>query len=104
MMYGQLAWSQLNLKQNAESIKSYENAFNAGIPPGANTRGLAYYNMACAYVRLGQTDKAFEMLGKAVDEGFKTRAAFEGDEDLAPLRTDPRFAELLKRLVQQAAQ
>jgi tetratricopeptide (TPR) repeat protein len=98
MMYGQLAWSQLNLKQNAESIKSYENAFNAGIPPGANTRGLAYYNMACAYVRLGQNDKAFEMLGKAVDEGFKTRATFEGDEDLAPLRSDPRFAELLKRL------
>lgn len=98
MMYGQLAWAQLNLKQNAESIKSYENAFNAGIPPGANTRGLAYYNMACAYVRLGQADKAFEMLGKAVDEGFKTRATYEGDEDLAPLRTDPRFAELLKRL------
>jgi hypothetical protein len=37
-------------------------------------------------------------LGKAVDEGFKARATFEGDEDLAPLRSDPRFAELLKRL------
>jgi pentatricopeptide repeat protein len=97
-IYGQLGYAQLALKQNAEAIKTYENAFAAGIPPGANTRGLAYYNMASAYVRLGQMDKAFEMLGKAVDEGFKTRSTFEGDEDLAPLRSDPRFGELVKRL------
>lgn len=98
LIYGQLAFAQMALKQNAEAIKSYESAFEMGIPPGANTRGLAYFNMACAYTRLGQKDKAFEMLGKAIDEGFKTRTSFENDEDLAPLRADPRFAELLKRL------
>jgi tetratricopeptide (TPR) repeat protein len=96
--YGQLAFAQMGVGRNEDAIKSYESAFAAGIPPGANTRGLAYFNMACAYARLKQNDKAFEMLGKAVDEGFNRRATFETDDDLAPLRTDPRFAELLKRL------
>ena len=100
--YGQLAFAQMNLNRSEDAIKSYEKAFEAGIPPGANTRGLAYYNMACAYVRLKQTDKAFEMLNKAIDEGFVARATFETDVDLAPLRSDARFQTLLKRLPQTA--
>lgn len=97
-MYGQLALAQIYLNRNEEAIKTYEKAFEAGIPPGANTRGIAYYNMACAYVRLKQTDKAFEMLNKAVDEGFNTRQTFETDTDLAPIRPDARFPTLLARL------
>lgn len=97
MMYGQLAFAQLGANQNEAAIKNYENAFAAGIPPGANTRGLAYYNMASGYVRLGQKDKAFEMLSKAIAEGFNDRATFEADADLAPLRTDPRFQALFPK-------
>lgn len=99
-IYGQLAFAQMNLNRNEDALKTYEKAFEAGIPSGAGTRGLAYYNMACAYTRLKQTDKAFEMLNKAVDEGFKNRQTFETDTDLAPLRSDARFQELLKRLPQ----
>jgi pentatricopeptide repeat protein len=98
MIYGQLAFAQLGSQQNAEAIKSYESAFEMGIPPGANTRGVTYYNMACGYSRLKQIDKAFEMLSKAVDEGFADRPTLETDEDLAPLRTDSRFAAVLARL------
>jgi tetratricopeptide (TPR) repeat protein len=98
MIYGQLAFAQMNLGRNEEAIKSYEKAFEAGIPPGANTRGVAYYNMACAYARLKQADKAFEMLNKAIDEGMTNRQTFETDTDLAPLRADARFQTLLARL------
>jgi tetratricopeptide (TPR) repeat protein len=98
MIYGQLAFAQLGLQQNAEAIKSYESAFEMGIPPGANTRGVAYYNMACAYARLKQADKALEMLGKAVDEGFADRRTLETDEDMTPLRSDARFAAILARV------
>jgi tetratricopeptide (TPR) repeat protein len=97
MIFGQLAYSQLALGQNENAIKSYEQAFAIGIPPGATTRGLAYYNMACAYARLNNKEKAFEMLGKAIDEGFVNRSTFETDTDLAALRSDPRFAQLLAR-------
>lgn len=103
MLYGQLAYSQMALNKNEEAIKTYEKAFETGIPPGANTRGVAYYNMACAYVRLKQTDKAFEMLNKAVDEGFRNRQTLETDTDMAPIRADARFQELLKRLPATAA-
>jgi tetratricopeptide (TPR) repeat protein len=98
LVYGQLAYSQMSTGSNEEAIRTYEKAFDAGIPPGANTRGLAYYNMACAYARLKNVDKAFEMLGKAIDEGFADRTALERDDDLAALRSDARFAKLVERL------
>ena len=98
MLYGQLAYTQLALNKPQDAIKSYEAAFQMGIPPGANTRGLAYYNLACAYARLKNLDKAFEMLGKAIDEGYTVRNSFETDTDLADLRTDSRFRALLERL------
>lgn len=102
LVYGQLAFAQLSTGKNEEAIRSYEKAFEAGIPPGANTRGLAYYNMACAYARLKNVDKAFEMLGKAVDEGFANRNSLTTDADLAALRSDARFAKLLERVPVQA--
>lgn len=102
-VYGQMAFAQLSLNRNEEAIKTYEKAFEAGIPAGAATRGLAYYNMACAYARLKQNDKAFEMLNKAIDEGFNNRQTFETDTDFASLRADARFQELLKRLPARAA-
>ena len=54
--------------------------------------------MACAYSRLKNNDKAFEMLGKAIDEGYTVRNSFETDTDLDALRTDNRFKTLLERL------
>ena len=98
LIYGQLGYSQLAANKNAEALESYEAAFRMGIPPGANTRGVAYYNMACAYARLKNTDKAIEMLNKAIDEGYVTRDSFEKDADLASIRSDARFSTLLTRL------
>ncbi|MGE0130532.1 MAG: tetratricopeptide repeat protein [Blastocatellales bacterium] len=98
LMYGQLASSQLHIGRNEEAVNTYLKAFEVGIPPGANTRGVAYFNLACGYTKLGQKDKAFEALTSAVAEGFTNRNAYETDEDLAPLRTEPRFQELLDRL------
>lgn len=97
-LYGQLGYSQLASNKNTEAIASYETAFQMGIPPGAATRGVAYYNMACAYARLKNPDKAFEMLGKAIDEGYVDRNSYEKDEDLASLRTDSRYQQITARL------
>ena len=98
LLYGQLASSQLHIGRNEEAIKSYEKAFEAGIPPGANTRGVAYYNLACGYARLGQKAKALDALASAVTEGFTDRNTYEKDEDLNSLRSEPKFQEILARL------
>jgi dienelactone hydrolase len=103
-LYGQLGYSQLALNRNDEAIKTYEKAFEMGIPPGATTRGLAYYNMAIGYFRVKQNDRGFEILNKAVDEGFNNRATYEGDTDFAPIRSDARFQQLLTRLPKAASQ
>ncbi len=102
-IYGQLALAQMSVNRNEDALKTYEKAFEMGIPAGANTRGLAYFNMACAYVRLKRNEKAFEMLNKAIDEGFVNRQTFETDTDLAPLRNDARFQTLLSRLPRAAS-
>jgi tetratricopeptide (TPR) repeat protein len=101
LLYGQLGHAQLALNKNEDAVKSYEKAFETGIPPGANTRGLAYYNLAIGYFRTKQTDKGFELLNKAVDEGFVNRQTYETDTDFTTIRADARFQELLKRLPQQ---
>ncbi len=98
LVYGQLASALLHAGHNEEAITAYLKAFDAGIPPGANTRGVAYFNLACGYTRIGQKDKALDALSNAVTEGFTNRNAYETDEDLAPLRTETRFQELLARL------
>ncbi|MBP7674743.1 MAG: hypothetical protein KBB14_00370 [Thermoanaerobaculia bacterium] len=55
------------------------------------------YNLACAYALSGRKDEALDRLGKAVEAGFGPRATIEGDEDLASLRADARFAAVLAK-------
>jgi len=56
------------------------------------------YNVACLYSLEGQVDKAIECLEGAVQVGFGNRDWMENDPDLDPLRSDPRFQELVKSL------
>ncbi|HSB20193.1 MAG TPA: protein kinase [Anaeromyxobacteraceae bacterium] len=56
------------------------------------------YNAACAYCLAGERDRAFDALDRAVATGRGFRKWIEQDPDLAPLRADPRFQEILGRL------
>jgi serine/threonine-protein kinase len=62
----------------------------------AATEYISPYALAKAYVAVGRRDRAFQYLDKAVDmyEGYTLGET----PQLAPLRTDPRFAALLKRI------
>jgi TolB-like protein/Tfp pilus assembly protein PilF len=57
---------------------------------------VSSFHRAIVYVGLGEMDQAFEWLEKAYEEhfivGFKAQPAFD------PLRSDPRFANLLRRM------
>lgn len=87
----------MHLNRYYEAIKTYENAIGAG-----TSKRTAYYNMACVYSLSEQTDKAFEMLDKAIEAGFSNRQTFETYTDLAPIRSDARFQILLDRLPKAA--
>jgi len=53
------------------------------------------YNLACCDARLGNPDAAFEHLREALAERPDLVELARGDDDLAALRGDPRFEELV---------
>ena len=50
-----------------------------------------YYDAACLYARMGDVDKALEMLDLALYLGYKSRAHIENDDDLDNIRNHPNF-------------
>ncbi len=52
--------------------------------------------MARIYVGLGDRDKAFKWVGKAYED--RSALTSKIDPTLDPLRSDPRFADLLRRM------
>src|SRR5262245_873658 len=97
-LYGYLGHALLVLGKNEEAVQAYERSLELGIPPGPQTLGLANYNLACGYARVGRTADALTAIERAVEQHFGTRRAYETDEDLKPLREEDRFLIALDRL------
>lgn len=88
------AWYRLGvslhqLGRYAQAVEAYQKAL------GINQNPVGMYNLACSYARLGDKEKAFEWLTKALQAGFAQVALLKTDVDLASLRDDARFTELL---------
>jgi TolB-like protein/tetratricopeptide (TPR) repeat protein len=60
--------------------------------------GLTPYVTATYYTQLGDKDKAFDQLSKAFDNQEYSLRFVKLDPSLDPLRDDPRFKDLLRRL------
>jgi TolB-like protein len=63
----------------------------------ARNRSAHAYHVAEVYVGLDDRNNAFTWLGKAVDE-HEISLALKDDAKLDPLRGDPRFQDLLRRM------
>lgn len=57
-----------------------------------------YYNLACGYAIINETDKAFAALEKSVQMGYNSKQQFENDPDLNSLRSDKRYLDLMGKL------
>lgn len=73
-----------------ESAKAYEK----NIPISNNP--AAMYNLACAYSRLKNIDKAFEWLEKSINATGGFGLKIEVDEDLVNLKSDARFPKMVE--------
>ncbi len=60
-------------------------------------RGIAMYNLGCAYALVGRPDDAVNALAEAQDAGFGLRGRVESDPDLQSLQGNPRLGALLER-------
>jgi pimeloyl-ACP methyl ester carboxylesterase len=56
---------------------------------------LGPYNLACGLARLGKKDEALAALAQAVDLGYGDVVHMQMDEDLASLRAEKPFAEIV---------
>ena len=70
------------------------------IQRAATRRGAGHfhhtqYHIACAYALMNKRDLAIEWLRKSTAEGFTCYPLFECDANLANLKSDPRFLDLL---------
>jgi len=63
-------------------------------------RGLYYcpYERALVYIALGDKDEAFELMEQAYEERANCMPWLRADQALDPLRDDPRFQDLLRRM------
>jgi predicted esterase len=56
-----------------------------------------HYDLACALARLGKPDDAFASLARSLELGYADAEHMQGDDDLAELRKDKRFAGLVEK-------
>jgi serine/threonine-protein kinase len=59
---------------------------------------VSAYAIAMVYIGLGDKDQAFEWLNKACEERSDFLVHLKVDPDFDPLRSDSRFAELMKKV------
>ncbi len=77
-------------------VEKAENAIRRCLAIDPDT--MTYYNVACAYARLNDTDKAMDALEAAVDRGYHHKAWLEHDTDLDSIRNSERYTKLIRRL------
>jgi tetratricopeptide (TPR) repeat protein len=87
------AWYRLgfalhSLGQFDKAVPAFEHAV------AINHNPFAMYNLACAYARAGNKDRAFEWLTQSLNAGFPNPSQVNSDTDLAGLRDDARFKEV----------
>jgi serine/threonine protein kinase len=72
--------------------------------PDQGNRWSAWYAFACVAMAAGRADDALRYLRRAVDFGFSGADDLMADDELKPLRHDPRFQELIAALKVPATQ
>lgn len=91
---GDLSWSlgyaQFGDGEYAQAEQSFLRALQRG-----HDAGDAVYNLACCAARQGRTTAALGYLEAAVHAGFLDAEHMQGDDDLASIRDEKRFEDII---------
>ncbi len=93
-----LAWQRLGrchmeLERYMEAAEAWLRAADLGRTPAT-----LFYNAACMFSLAGDRDGALDLLERAIEAGYRNAQGMRGDEDLASLRNEARFIELLEAI------
>jgi tetratricopeptide (TPR) repeat protein len=93
-------WSRLGTARfNMRDFRGAIPALQRSVELGYGFPENGAYNIACAYAQLGDKDQAFAWLERALAMRFLNLELAMTDDDLAPLRADPRFQRLIPAAV-----
>lgn len=87
--YGGVGYNFLVQGRDQEAAKYYEKA--VAIEPN----GHDYYNLACAYAKINNKDKAFDALEKSIRLDYGSKSQLQNDKDFDTVRSDERFSRML---------
>lgn len=87
-----LGYAQLKSGDAVSCTPNFQKSLDMGYKPPT-----MMYNLACSTAQEGKIDTAFAWLDKSEKAGFEVWNSARWDEDLDPLRADPRWKELKKR-------
>src|SRR5215212_8982220 len=73
-----------------EAIAAFKNSIAAGYRIDASK-----YNIACGFAVMDDHENALRWLSEAVDAGYDDVGHIGSDSDLDPIRTDPRFRQIV---------
>jgi len=90
--YGNLGFMLLVAGKDKDAAKYYEKAVNL------QPNGHDFYNLACAYAKYGEKDRAFAALNKSLEYGYTSKHQIENDADFTLIKSDERFKQLLSSL------
>ena len=90
--YERLKAGEVDLGDKTEMWTKLIQVGQQGVP------GIApnYYNQACCLSKLGQTDEAIQALTRAMEYNYLDLDHMKMDDDLDPIRDDPRYKALLE--------
>jgi Flp pilus assembly protein TadD len=98
------AWFNLGFIQlRAEAPQKSSESFQKALDLGYRTP-TTLYNLACSSAQSDQRDAAFKWLTKAESAGFDVGNSAPSDDDLDPLKGDPRWKEMKTRWKSQEDQ
>jgi hypothetical protein len=96
-------------RDESDYVSAMENGFRSGGWQGALARGIdvlkeprktgysSAYWIASSYAELGDKERAFEWLDTAYQEHDEYLLGLKTDLSFDPIRSDPRFAELVRK-------
>jgi len=88
-----LAWGYAQAGRRREALAVLDDVKRL-----SRQRYFSWYNVATAYAALGEKDEAFKWLEKAYEGRTGYMVYLRLDFRLDPLRSDPRFQDLLRRM------
>ena len=88
----------LAMAQAAAGNKALAEKLVSGLEAAAATRYTCAYEVASVHLRLGNKEKAMEWLKRGLDEQCDCMVWLTSEPWIDPLRVDPRYADLVKRV------